>query len=99
MNHTNPGLSKVFTNSSITSVRYFELNPLCPTNYGVKYTEHYSLLCHIYDANRLDILNSVNMIFLPHGLINLSNEKFLKIILYGHEQLSFDSNTKFSQQR
>ena len=27
-------------------------------------------------------------------LINLSNEELLKIILYGHEQLPFDSNAK-----
>ena len=47
-----------------------------------------------YDANRLDLLNSVNAILLPHGLIILSNEELLKIILYGHEQLSFDSNAK-----
>ena len=41
-----------------------------------------------YDANRLDLLNSVNAILLPHGLmINLSNEELLKVILYGHDQL------------
>ena len=63
------------------------LNPLCPTNDGVEDTEHYFLLCRTYDANRLDLLNSVNAILLPHGLINLSNEELLKIILYGHEQI------------
>ena len=30
----------------------------------------------------------------PHGLINLSNEELLKVILYRHEQLSFDANAK-----
>ena len=70
------------------------LNPLCPTNDGIENTEHYFLLCRTYDANRLDLLNSVNAIVLHHGLINLSNEELLKIILYGHEQLSLDSNAK-----
>ena len=70
------------------------LNPLCPTNDGVENTEHYFLLCHTYAAYRLDLLNSVNAILLLHGMINLSNEDLLKIILYGHEQLPFDSNAK-----
>ena len=70
------------------------LNPLCPTNDGVEDTEHYFLLCHTYAAARLDLLNSVNAILLLHGMINLSNEELLKIILYGHEQLPFDSNAK-----
>ena len=70
------------------------LNPLCPTNDGVENTEHYFLLCHTYAADRLDLLNSVNAILLLHGMINLSNEKLLKIILYGNEQLPFDSNAK-----
>ena len=70
------------------------LNPLCPTNDGVEDTEHYFLLCHTYDADRRDLLSSVNAILLPHGLISLSNEELLKIILYGHEQLPFDSNAK-----
>ena len=32
-----------------------------------------------YDTNRLDLLNRVKAILLPHGLINLSNEELLKI--------------------
>ena len=70
------------------------LNPLCPKNDGVEDTEHYFPLCHTYDANRLDLLNSVNAILLPRGRINLSNKELLKIILYGHEQLPADSNAK-----
>ena len=66
----------------------------CPTNDGVEDTELYFLLCRTDDGNRLDLLNSVNVILLPHGLINLSNEELLRIILYGHEQLSLDSNAK-----
>ena len=43
---------------------------------------------------RCDLLNSVNAILLPHGLINLSNEDLLKIIIYGHEELPLESNSK-----
>ena len=65
-----------------------------PTNDGVEDTEHYLLLWHTYDTNRLDILSGVNAIFLRRGLINLSNKELLKIILYGYEQIPFDSNAK-----
>ena len=64
------------------------------TNDGVEDMEHYVLLCCTYDSDRLDLLNSVNVILLPRGLINLSNEDLLKVICCGHEQLSFDANTK-----
>ena len=70
------------------------MNQLCPTNDCVEDKEHYFLLYDTYAADRRDLLSSVNPILLPHGLINLSNEELLKIILYGHEQLPFDSNAK-----
>ena len=71
-----------------TVYRVFSIND------GVKDTEQYFLLCHTYGANICYLFNRVNAILLPYGLINLSNEELLKIILYGHEQLSFDSNAK-----
>ena len=46
------------------------------------------LLCHAYDEDRRDLLNSVNAILQLHGLTNLSNRNLLQIILYGHEKLS-----------
>ena len=52
------------------------LNPLCPTNDSVEDTERYFLLCRTYDADRLDLLNSVKAILLPHGLINLSMKSY-----------------------
>ena len=72
------------------------LNPLCAINDGVEDTEHYFLLCHAYDVFRNDLLNSVNAILLPSGIKCPSNEELLKVILYGHEQLSFDSNSQSS---
>ena len=73
------------------------MNPLCSINDGIEDTEHYFLLCHTYDAHRRDLFNSVNAMLLPHGLISLSNEALLQVILYGHQQLSFDSNAKILQ--
>ena len=70
------------------------LNPLCPIDDGVEDTEHFLLLCHAYDEERLDLLNSVNAILHHHGLINFTNENLLQILLYGHEKLSYDLNTK-----
>ena len=35
------------------------------------------MFCYTCNANRLDLLNSVNVILLPQGLINLSNEELL----------------------
>ena len=64
------------------------LNPLCIRNDGVEDTEHHFLLCHACDVFRRDLLNSVNAIFLSHGIIHLSNEELLKFILYGHEPLT-----------
>ena len=70
------------------------MNPLCPINNGVKDMEHYFLLCHTFGENSLDLLSSTNVILLPHGLIKLSIEELLKIILYDYGQLSRDSNAK-----
>ena len=67
------------------------VNPLCPANDGVEDTEHFLLLCHSYNGPRSDLLNSVNAILLPHGLLSsLSNEVLLKFILYGDERLTID---------
>ena len=73
------------------------MNPLCSINDGIEDAEHYFLLCHTYGAHRRDPLNSVNAMLFPHGLISLSNEVLLQVILYGHEQLIFDSNAKILQ--
>ena len=51
-------------------------DPLCSINDGIEDTEHFLLLCHAYDEDRRDLLNSVNSILQHHGLTNLSNQKF-----------------------
>ena len=58
-------------------------NALYPTNDGIEDMEHYALSSQ-----------QCTVILLPHGLVNLSNEELLKIILCGHEQLSFNSNAE-----
>eukprot|EP00794_Sanderia_malayensis_P002002 gene2002-2277_t len=70
------------------------LNPLCPSNDGVENTEHYFLLCQSFEVDRRSLLNNVNRILLRHNLVNPSNKDLLRIILYGHEQLTFDANAK-----
>ena len=67
---------------------------LCPINDGIEDTEHFLLLCHEYDDIRRDLLSSVDAVLRPHGLANLSNKTLLQIILYGHEELSSESNSK-----
>ena len=62
--------------------------------FRIRNTFYFLLLCHAYDTDRRDLLSSVNAILRPHGLVNLSNENLLQIILYGHEKLPSDSNTK-----
>ena len=40
-----------------------------------------------YDTDRRNLLKSVDALLRPHGLVNLSNENVLEIILYGHDLL------------
>ena len=60
----------------------------------VKDTEHFLLLCYIHNEIRHSLLNSVNAILLPHGLINLSNGELINILLYGQGNLSLELNAK-----
>ena len=55
--------------------------------------EHFFLPCHNYDVQRKDLLDTANNILQPQGLLNLSNQELLKILLYGDERLPPLSNT------
>ena len=70
------------------------VNPLCPAKDGVEDTEHFLLLCHSYNGLKSYLLNSVNATLLPHGFSSLPNEVLLKLILYGDERLTIDTNKK-----
>ena len=88
------GLSKLNFHKFKHNFSETSVNPLCPINDGVEDTEHFLLLCHAYDEERRDLLSSVNAILRHHGLTNLTNENLFQILLYGHEKLSYDLNTK-----
>ena len=68
-------------------------NPMCSINDGIEDTEHFLLLCHSYEVQRQDLLDTINPILEPQGLSNLSNKALLKILLYGDERLPLESNT------
>ena len=55
------------------------LDPLCPINDGIKDTKHLLLLCHAYDEDRRDLLNSVDVILRPHGFTVGQNGDFADI--------------------
>ena len=60
----------------------------------LSFNVHFLLHCHSYDAYRTDFLDSVNSTLQPYDLPNLSNALMLKLILYGDERLSVDSNSE-----
>ena len=65
---------------------------MCPINDGVEDTEHFLLHCHSYYLQRNSLLGHVQAILLLYGLLNLSNEELVSIILYGDETLPVESN-------
>ena len=69
-----------------------KLNSICPINDGVEDTEHFLLHCHSYHLQRNSLLSRVQAILLSCGLLNLSNEELVLIILYADERLPFESN-------
>ena len=69
-----------------------KLNPMCPINDGVEDTKHFLLHCHSYLLQRNSLLSRVQAILLSYGLLNLSNEELVSIILYGDERLPIESN-------
>ena len=73
------------------------LNPLCPKIVSIEVTERFLLLWHAYDEDKRHLLNRVDAILRPYRLTNVSNESLLEVTLFGHEKLSFDSNTKIPQ--
>ena len=65
---------------------------MCPINEGVDDTEHFLLHCHSYRLQRNSRLRRVQAILVSYGLLNLSNEELVSIILYGDERLPVESN-------
>ena len=59
-------------------------------------TEHFLLLCHLYNGPRSNLLK-VNAKLLTHGCSSLSNEVLLEFILYGDERVVIDTSKKLHE--
>ena len=68
------------------------INPMCPTNDSIETTEHFLLLCPVFDIQRRNLLAGVYAIIRPFGYDNLSNEVLTQLFLYGDEGLPNDLN-------
>ena len=65
---------------------------MCPIHDGIEDTNHFLLLCHSFDAQRLVLLDGIKSILQISDITNLSNSNLLKIILYGDERLTENQN-------
>ena len=67
---------------------YFKtcFNPLCTCSLEAETTSHFSLHCHYYHPIRLALFNEI--FESDMNLPNLSEEKFLNVILYGSSLFS-----------
>ena len=66
------------------------VNPLCTCSLEAETTSHFFLHCHYYHPIRLTLFNELCEIDM--NLPNLSEEKFLNIILYGSSLFSDSQN-------
>ena len=65
---------------------------MCPIHDGIEDTNHFLLLCHYFDAQRLVLLDGIKSILQISDITNLSSSNLLKIILYGDERLTENQN-------
>ena len=68
------------------------INPMCSCSKEPETTFHYLLCCDLYSIYRLELLN--NICALNGSLKNSSEEKLLKILLYGAEEFTSQTNSK-----
>ena len=68
------------------------INPKCFCGKELETTLHYLLRCNIYSIYRLQLLNSICA--LNGSLKNWSEEKILKILLYGAEDFTSQMNSE-----
>ena len=61
------------------------INPMCPSNDGIKDTEHFLLLCPSFGVQRTDLLTGIYSLVRPYGYVNLANDVLLQILLYGDQ--------------
>ena len=66
---------------------------MCPTSDGIEDTEHYLLLCPLFDVQRQDLLARVAELLRSFVQItDLSNDALTQLLLYGNQDLSNDLN-------
>ena len=69
------------------------INPMCPTSAGIEDTEHFLLLCPLFDLQRRDLLAGIVELLRPFVQIaNLSNDALTQLLLYCDQDLSNDLN-------
>ena len=61
---------------------------MCPTNDGIKDTEHFLLLCPSFEAPRRDLLAGVSALLRSLGHTNLSKEFLMLILLYADKDFT-----------
>ena len=70
---------------------------MCPTNDGVKDTEHFLLHWPSFDEERRELLAGVFSLLRPYGYIDPSNKFHTELLLYGNKVLSNDVNRDILQ--
>ena len=68
------------------------INPMCPSNDGIESTEHFLLLCPSFEVQRRNFLAGDFALLRPFGYIDLSNEVFTQLLLFGDKGLPNDVN-------
>ena len=66
------------------------LNPLCSCNLEIESTTHYLLRCSFFTPIRKTLLD--NIVDLIGTISNLSDDKLVNLLLYGHDSYSINTN-------
>ena len=66
------------------------LNPLCSCNLEIESTSHYLLRCSFFTPIRKTLLD--NIVDLIGTISNLSDDKLVNLLLYGHDSYSINTN-------
>ena len=65
---------------------------MCPSNDGIESTEHFLLLCPLFEVQHRNLLAGVFALLRPFGYIDLSNEVLTQLLLFGDKGLPNDVN-------
>ena len=73
-------------------MHYLSKSRMHHQNNGLKTMHHQNNSYFSYHLQRNSLLSCVQATLLSYGLLNLSNEELVSIILYGYERLPIESN-------